>query len=145
MKCISQKILIFFICFITKLLGVLILKSLTTIKVAYTLIICGTLEDPHTFLDIPIRTVSLRPSNLIKFFVPICPGSLVLRAYPVLMPIHALRNFITRKFINANFVKEYFVIEQKYALSIIIIRKIYKFKNYAKIYILKLKNKIRIN
>ena len=145
MKCISKKILIFFICFITKLLGVQILKSLTTIKVAYTLIICGTLEDPHTFLDIPIRTVSLRPSNLIKFFVLICPGSLVLRAYPVLMLIHALRNFITRKFINANFVKEYFVIEQKYVLSIITIRKIYKFKNYAKICILKLKNKIKIN
>lgn len=145
MKSISKKIPIFFICFITKLLGVQIFSSLTTIKVAYTLIICVTLEDPHTFLDIHIRTASLRPSNLTKFCVLICPGSLVLRAYPVRMLIHALRNFITQKFINANFVKEYFVIEQKYALSIIIIRKIYKCKNYVKIYILKQKDKIRIN
>ena len=145
MKSISKKIPIFFICFITKLLGAQILRSLTTIKVAYTLIICATLEDPHTFLDIPTRTVTLRPSSPIKFFVPICPGSLALRVYLVRMLIHALRNFITQKFINANFVKEYFVIEQKYALSIIIIRKIFKYKNYAKICILKLKNKIRIN
>ena len=145
MKSISKKIPIFFICFITKLLGVQIFRSLTTIKVAYTLIICVTLEDPHTSLDIPIRTVSLRPSNLIKFFAQIYPGSLVLRAYPVRMLTHALKNSTTQKFINANFVKEYFVIEQKYALSIITIKKIFKCKNYAKIYILKLKNKIRIN
>ena len=145
MKFIYEKNHIFFICFIIKLLGVQIFKSLMIIKAAFTLIICETLEDPLMFLDILIRTVSLRPSNLIKFFVQICLGSLVLMAYLVRLLIHALRNFTTRKFINANFVKGYFVIEQKYVLSIIIIRKIFKFKNYAKVCILKLKNKIRLN
>lgn len=145
MRFISKKILIYFICSITKLLGVQIFKSLMIIKVAYTHIICVTLEDPHTYLDIPTKTVSLRRSCPIKFFLLICPGNLVLMAYLVLMLIHVLRNFIIQKFINENFVKECFVIEQKYALSIITIKKIFKFKNFAKICILKLKNIIRIN
>ena len=145
MKSISKKILIYFICFTTKLLGVQIFKSLMTIKVAYTHIICVTLEDPHTFLDIPTKTVSLRRSSRIKFFLLICRGNLVLMAYLVLMLTHVLRNFIIQKFINENFVKECFVIEQKYALSIITIKKIFKFKSYAKICILRIKNIIRIN
>lgn len=145
MRSITKKILIYFICFITKLLGVQIFKSLMTIKVAYTHIICATLEDPHTFLDIPTKTVSLRRSSPIRFFLLICLGNLVLMAYLVLMLTHVLRNFIIQKFINKNFVKECFVIEQKYVLFIITIKKIYKFKNFAKICILKLRNIISIN
>ena len=145
MRFISKKTLTYSICFIIKLLGVQIFKSLMTIKVAYMLIICVTLEDPLTFLDILTKTVSLKLSSLIKFYLLICLGNLVPMAYLVLMLIHVLKNFITQKYINENFVKELFVIEQKYVHFTIIIKKIFKFKNYAKICILKPKNIIRIN
>ena len=119
-----------FICFITKQLGAQIWQTPMTQRVAYTLTICVTLEDPPTYSNIQqmIARYWFNQMKKIHFYL----GRYVRRAFHVSLAILQSKSCIIQKIIKGKIVILGGVINQKSVLSIIVKLKIIRWSICSK-------------